>query len=67
MFHATPRTRPMHEAMASDPSFMVDMMKKNLTGVVPQVSRARSLAAAPWWWDGHLQQGGATVSCWMLE
>jgi hypothetical protein len=31
-FHKTPCTRPMHETMATDPSFMVDMMKKNLTG-----------------------------------
>lgn len=32
MFNKEPCTRPMHETMATDPSFMVDMMKKNLTG-----------------------------------
>ena len=30
-------TRSPQEAMATDPSVMVDMMKKNLTGMVPQV------------------------------
>jgi hypothetical protein len=30
----------MHETMATDPTFMVDMMKKNLTGIVPQVCEA---------------------------
>lgn len=29
----------MHEAMVTDPTFMADMLKKNLTGMVPQVSR----------------------------
>eukprot|EP00877_Chromochloris_zofingiensis_P009631 jgi/Chrzof1/4921/Cz15g04170.t1 len=37
IFSQTPKTRPMHETMATDPSFMVDMMKKNLTGIVPQI------------------------------
>lgn len=45
----------MHEAMATDPSVMVDMMKKNLTGMVPQVgshsltlfSQARCNTAIP--------------------
>jgi hypothetical protein len=32
VFKQAPCTRPMHETMATDPSFMVDMMKKNLTG-----------------------------------
>ena len=27
----------MQEAMATDPSVMVDMMKRNLSGMVPQV------------------------------
>jgi hypothetical protein len=31
----------MQEAMASDPSMMVDMMKKNLTGIVPQVGASQ--------------------------
>jgi hypothetical protein len=37
LFHKKPQSRSMQEAMASDPSVMVDMMKKNLTGIVPQV------------------------------
>ncbi len=37
LFSQEPRTRPMHEAMVTDPSFMTEMMKRNLTGVVPQV------------------------------
>lgn len=37
MFHQKPVSKSMQEAMASDPSVMVDMMKKNLTGIVPQV------------------------------
>ncbi|KAF8061316.1 emc3 [Scenedesmus sp. PABB004] len=37
LFAAKPVSRPMHEAMATDPSFMVDMMKKNLTGMLPQI------------------------------
>lgn len=31
------RSKPMHETFATDPSVMVDMMKRNLTGVVPQL------------------------------
>ncbi|GIL50129.1 hypothetical protein Vafri_6437 [Volvox africanus] len=31
-------TRSPQEAMATDPSVMVDMMKKNLTGMVPQLA-----------------------------
>lgn len=37
VFHAPVRSKPMHEAFATDPSAMVDMMKRNLTGVVPQL------------------------------
>ncbi|GBF95480.1 ER membrane complex subunit 3-like [Raphidocelis subcapitata] len=36
-FSAKPVTRGMHETMVTDPSFMADMMKKNLTGMVPQI------------------------------
>ena len=36
VFSAKPQTRAMHEAMVTDPSVMADMMKKNLTGMVPQ-------------------------------
>jgi hypothetical protein len=38
LFSAKPQTRAMHEAMVTDPSMMADMMKKNLTGMVPQAS-----------------------------
>lgn len=37
LFNQKPKSRAMHETMATDPSFMVDMMKKNLTGMVPQI------------------------------
>lgn len=37
VFHQPPKTRAMHETMATDPTFMVDMMKKNLTGLLPQI------------------------------
>jgi hypothetical protein len=37
LFSQAPKTRAMHETMATDPSLMADMMKKNLTGMVPQV------------------------------
>lgn len=37
LFNQQPKTRAMHETMATDPSIMADMMKKNLTGMVPQV------------------------------
>jgi hypothetical protein len=37
VFNQKVQSRGMQEAMMSDPSFMVDMMKKNLTGLVPQV------------------------------
>lgn len=37
MFHQKAQSRSMQETMATDPSVMVDMMKKNLTGMVPQV------------------------------
>lgn len=42
VFNQKPQSRSMTEAMATDPTMMVDMMKKNLTGVVPQVSRQSS-------------------------
>lgn len=32
------QSRSMQEAMATDPSIMVDMMKKQLTGIVPQLA-----------------------------
>lgn len=38
LFLQKPVTKPPQEAMATDPSFMVDMMKKNLTGIVPQLA-----------------------------
>jgi hypothetical protein len=37
LFNQPPKTRAMHETMATDPNMMADMMKKNLTGMVPQV------------------------------
>lgn len=37
-FNQKPVSRSMQETMASDPSVMVDMMKKNLTGLVPQLA-----------------------------
>jgi hypothetical protein len=37
LFHEPVRSKPMHETFATDPSVMVDMMKRNLTGVVPQL------------------------------
>lgn len=37
LFSQKPQTRAMHEAMVTDPSMMADMMKKNLTGMVPQI------------------------------
>lgn len=37
VFSTKPQSRGMHEAMVTDPSFMADMMKKNLTGMVPQI------------------------------
>jgi hypothetical protein len=37
VFSQPPKSRAMHETMATDPSFMVDMMKKNLTGLLPQI------------------------------
>ena len=42
-------SRSAQETMATDPSMMVDMMKKNLTGMVPQVRNApRAHAAGAW-------------------
>jgi hypothetical protein len=37
VFHQKTVSKSMQEAMATDPTMMVDMMKKNLTGIVPQV------------------------------
>lgn len=37
MFSAKPQTRSMQEALVTDPSFMSDMMKKNMSGMLPQV------------------------------
>jgi len=37
LFYQKPVSKSMHETMSSDPSFMVDMLKKNLTGIVPQL------------------------------
>jgi hypothetical protein len=37
LFNQPTKTRAMHETMATDPTFMVDMMKKQMTGLVPQV------------------------------
>lgn len=37
VFNQASKTRAMHETMATDPTFMVDMMKKNLTGLLPQI------------------------------
>ncbi|KXZ45653.1 hypothetical protein GPECTOR_52g52 [Gonium pectorale] len=38
LFSQKPMTRSPQEAMATDPTVMVDMMKKNLTGMVPQLA-----------------------------
>lgn len=37
LFYQKAQSRSMQEAMATDPTAMVDMMKRNLTGMVPQV------------------------------
>lgn len=37
LFKQPSKARPMHETMATDPTFMVDMMKKQMTGLVPQI------------------------------
>ena len=37
VFHQKVQSKSMQEAMATDPSVMVDMMKRNLSGMVPQV------------------------------
>jgi hypothetical protein len=39
MFSQKAVSRSAQETMATDPSMMVDMMKKNLTGMVPQVGQ----------------------------
>jgi len=39
VFHQKTVSKSMQETMATDPTVMVDMMKKNLTGIVPQVRR----------------------------
>lgn len=38
VFHQKAESKSMQEAMATDPSMIVDMLKKNLTGLIPQVS-----------------------------
>lgn len=38
VFSQKSQSRSMQETMATDPSVMVDMMKKNLTGMVPQLA-----------------------------
>jgi hypothetical protein len=37
----------LQEAMATDPGMMVDMMKKNLTGMVPQVRGVDDMHSQP--------------------
>jgi hypothetical protein len=37
MFHQEPKSRSMQEKMAADPSLMMDMAKKMLGGLIPQV------------------------------
>ncbi|CAD7697380.1 unnamed protein product [Ostreobium quekettii] len=37
VFHQKAESKSMQEAMATDPSMMVDMLKKNLTGLIPQI------------------------------
>lgn len=37
-FNQKVQSKSMQEAMATDPSVMVDMMKKNMTGMVPQLA-----------------------------
>ena len=37
MFNQKIQSKSMQEAMATDPSMMVDMLKKSLSGMVPQV------------------------------
>lgn len=48
LFQQKAVSKSMQETMASDPSFMVDMMKKNLTGIVPQVGRRGQRCCLPW-------------------
>lgn len=38
VFHQKPESKSMQEAMATDPSAMVDMMKKSMSGMVPQLA-----------------------------
>lgn len=38
VFNQKPQSKSMQEAMATDPSVMVDMMKKNMSGMVPQLA-----------------------------
>lgn len=37
VFHQKAESKSMQEAMATDPSMIVDMLKKNLTGLIPQI------------------------------
>mmetsp|Transcript_26727 Transcript_26727/g.72237 ORF Transcript_26727/g.72237 Transcript_26727/m.72237 type:complete len:259 (+) Transcript_26727:146-922(+) len=38
VFHQKAVSKSMQETMATDPTMMVDMMKKNLSGIVPQLA-----------------------------
>lgn len=38
LFNQKAQSKSMQEAMATDPTIMVDMMKKNLSGIVPQLA-----------------------------
>jgi len=38
LFNQKTQSKSMQEAMATDPSIMVDMMKKNLSGMLPQLA-----------------------------
>ena len=37
VFSQKPRSRGMHETMVTDPSFVNDMLKRNMSGMVPQI------------------------------
>lgn len=37
VFSAKPVSRGMHEAIVTDPSFVSDMMKRNMSGMLPQI------------------------------
>ena len=55
VFNQKIQSKTMQEAMATDPSMMVDMLKKSVSGMVPQVMLALSFlylcsasTASPW-------------------